>query len=290
MISKIINNQEKPVSGDGGIIEPITTNPNLLLNPWFRVNQRGFTSDIVSGTHKTSIDRWELWLDGTYSLSNNQMSLSSGAAIAQNFETEKWNELNGETLTLSVMLLDGTIHSGTAVFSSSQNVAFITDGSVVNNSGTNKNMKAVVIAVSSAATIKAVKLEKGAYSTLHLDDAPNNTIELLKCQKYFVRLNGLRYKTFGYVLAETETVAGLFITLPTEMFTIPTISSTGTLALYDGSSTFKTVSALGSRLDMPDRRYGNISITSTGLTSKMYSLVTTSETSYIDIDADIKYQ
>lgn len=100
-----------PAAGGG-------TNPNLLINPWFTVNQRGFTSS--SSTDKAfCVDRWRMTYGsspGTITLTSNGLQMTSSSAndivsIYQEFEDA--SVLNGKTVTASVLLSDGTIVSGT---------------------------------------------------------------------------------------------------------------------------------------------------------------------------------
>lgn len=171
-------------------------NRNLIDNPFFTVNQRGFTS--LSGTGFT-VDRWKNWTAaGTVSVSNNVITISptvSGTTFLWGQTVKNINAmLAGKKATLSIMLSDGTIVSKTFTYpttiSANSQVVQIPLGSThffeiyaytqgyarvgyYNQSG---------ILPSAALSIKAVKLEVGEVSTLGLDVAPNYAEELAKCK------------------------------------------------------------------------------------------------------------
>lgn len=184
----------------GGLV----SNPNLLDNPWFTVNQRGFSSKNDNGF---TVDRWQiLQAAGTVSLSNGAITIDptvSGTTFlwGQTIE-DALTRFAGKTLTLSILLSDGTIKSKAFEYpisvSSNRQIMNVNLGSThyfeiyaytsgharcgyYNNAGT---------IPSSPLTIKAVKLELGSVSTLAMDTEPNYTTELLKCQRYFVRVGG----------------------------------------------------------------------------------------------------
>ena len=82
---------------------------------------------------------------------------------------------------------------------------------------------------SSPKTIKAVKLELGASSTLSLDVVPDYTTELLKCQRYFYRISALENGSAICMIAvkdATDTLA--ILPLPVPLRAKPTLSTGGT--------------------------------------------------------------
>ena len=102
-----------------GDVRDNLTNPNLLDNPWFTVNQRGASS--YTGTGVYTVDRWKI-NDGNYTVgvSNDVVTLTkenntTASEFVEYFEKERLAELEGKPITLSVMLSDGTIHSATAI-------------------------------------------------------------------------------------------------------------------------------------------------------------------------------
>ena len=281
-----------------------TSNRNLLDNPWFTVNQRQ-----ISGNHSVAFcaDRWKSLrfaggvINTTVTESGLRLICDSsdiyGWRVLQN--VEKYKDLSNRRVTISVDVVS-TNNSLKLFYSKSVDMASDnTQIGTVSETGIS-TFTFVLPDLSSASgfciafqgenntdiTVKSIKLELGSVSTLHLDTAPDYTTELLKCQRYFVRLEGTQYKSFGFAYSDSATNAGLFVTLPTTMRTIPTISTSGTFALYDTS--FKNVTAIASTLSAGDRRFGVITLTSTGLTTnKMYSFITTSAGASIDLSAEI---
>ena len=178
------------------------SNPNLLDNPWFTVNQRGFTSDSHSGglsSYSAFVsDRWKYIVNAdragsvqinsdcsiTVSSTNNIIYLAQEIDRDNNYSVF----LDGKTFTLSVLLSDGTILSGTQTFYLNTSVTMFTSdnmGARLYSNAPTRIQVALDIYNGKSVTIKAVKLELGKVSTLANDTAPNYAEELLKCQRYY---------------------------------------------------------------------------------------------------------
>jgi hypothetical protein len=174
----------------GGLV----SNPNLLDNPWFTVNQRKKTT--YSGAGYT-VDRWKSYInDATISISNNGITITRGNSstrlgLLQYFENLDY--LRNKVVTASIMLSDGTIKKATFTIpdTADSTVDFIEldgFGTVVGNFRPSNPFIGIFSNVANASiTIRAVKLELGSVSTLAMDTAPNYATELLKCQRYFER-------------------------------------------------------------------------------------------------------
>jgi hypothetical protein len=278
-----------PAGGSGG------TNPNLLMNPWFTVNQRGFSSS--SSTDKAfCVDRWRMTYGsspGTVALTANGLQMTSSTAndnvvIYQEFEDA--SVLNGKTVTASVLLSDGTIVSGTIqslnVSASSDFVPFGTGNINLQWTG-NKTYTPFRVRVKSTLTIRAVKLEVGSTSTLHLDTAPDYSTELLKCQRYFVRIKGNSSNTgFSSCFAKDSTNARVFIPATVPMRIIPTLTYSGSFyILMAGSS--NAVTAIQFMATQIPNLY-HVSLTSSNLTAGYSGLFYASgDGDYIDLDAEL---
>lgn len=181
------------------LISGLVSNPNLLDNPWFTVNQRGFTSTNSTNVF-TFMDRWRIaWNpDGaTVSLANDILTIDNSANannscfINQRFESD---DLVGKKCTVSVLLSDGTIYKGTNTFTTEGGALrrFITSASTGVTFGvyceypSGGNLQLVIqVEPLKKISIKAIKVELGSVSTLAMDTAPNYTTELLKCQRYY---------------------------------------------------------------------------------------------------------
>ena len=174
----------------------VHTNPNLLDNPWFTVNQRGATTETTNNAYIA--DRWFCtYGSGGYTAtreSNGAITLTpslstSYATIRQKFDTALGAWLIGKTVTGSVLLNDGTILTGTTVLSGSSNTDIIARGAEnIAFVWGYANKQVDVRSYAEAHTIKAVKLELGSVSTLANDTLPNYADELDRCQYYFERI------------------------------------------------------------------------------------------------------
>lgn len=230
------------------------SNPNLLDNPWFTVNQRGQSSYSSSSSGYT-VDRWKIgYGDVICNVTNDGITLSSsilGSNFVQYIEEDYYNKfIAGKDVTLSVLLTDGTIKSvtGHAPVNTSyyQNAVmmYITNTCtivVVGKTGENEQVQLrFAEANSDSVSIRAIKLELGSVSTLAMDTAPNYQQELAKCQRYFFNANmaNTNFSEIGYGFYDN---GYHFVNVPTPvpMRETPTVSMGGTVrAFIDGTRYF----------------------------------------------------
>lgn len=153
------------------------SNPNLLINPDFKINQRGKSEYTGSGY---TVDRWKSWnltvtpnTNGGITLKNDSTSFGN---IIQFLENATEDE---STLSCYVTSLSGTVQI--KADGSSQ----ITLKQGLNILHTSKSTKSFTIHLNekSSVTLKWVKLEQGTVATPFI--APNNSDELDKCLRYF---------------------------------------------------------------------------------------------------------
>ena len=126
------------------------SNPNLLINPDFKVNQRG-VAGTFSGIRKYFVDRWQL-VSGTVVV-NSDGTLTLNGSIRQLLENAV-----GSNVTASVS-------AGTAVYDDTTKTFTITGNGDV---------------------ISWAKLEIGSTATDF--SPPDPTTELLKCYRFFYRI------------------------------------------------------------------------------------------------------
>lgn len=216
--------------------------PNLLVNPFFKVNQRGQTSYTGEGY---TVDMWRITGSrSTLDVTEDGITFSVSAEdtsrryIGQKFETGAVK--SGVDYTLSVLLQSGELYSGTAQFpanSGSYNNAFtipgIGDGRL--NVGSN-GVKEVdfIVDQGSSLSLRAAKFEEGARQTLAYKDEDGawqlleqpDPLELLKCQRYF-------YYAHNILCPGQIKNSNIFLAmyLPTKMRVIPsmTVKSYGTI-------------------------------------------------------------
>lgn len=170
------------------------SNPNLLDNPWFTVNQREFITTTSSWVYIS--DRWMTGNVVTGSItkeSDGTLTITGNSQIEELIEESRMEV--GKTYTYSAMLYDNSIISETFVLpartsSSWQQFVRKSINSLAILGAYNGSNLSFWIEVEGSATkrIKATKLELGSVSTLSMDSAPNYAEELLKCQRYFVRI------------------------------------------------------------------------------------------------------
>lgn len=144
---------------------PTVSNPNLLINPDFKINQRG-VSGVFSETGKYFVDRWKL-VSGTVTVNNNG-TITLNGIIRQEFDVYL-----GRNITPSVSA--GRISTGIDPY-------------------TEKIVYAEITAENE--TISWAKLEYGNATTPFIP--PDPTTEFLKCCRFYQVIDpGM--PTFGIV-------------------------------------------------------------------------------------------
>lgn len=170
------------------------SNPNLLDNPWFTVNQRG-QSEYVVTTY--TVDRWFYVWNNDESV---KLSVSDNGISMPNATSDKfgiiWQTLSNKNVepdfvnkvvTVSVLLGNGDIISGTNIWKSIGNSTTFIDNSSLyvyedaTEGGALSTPRLCIRFSNSDTIIKAIKLELGSMSTLAMDTAPNYELELAKC-------------------------------------------------------------------------------------------------------------
>lgn len=194
------------------------SNPNLLINPDFKINQRGSsTYTTTSESPIYAVDRWMLSRgkatvnsDGTVTV-----TATGGATNKEGYFQQKLeNAISGAyTVSMEVVSISGTVRiaidgewktvtSGKNVF---QGV----------NSSNNFNSVGLQLAVGAIITLKYMKLEQGSVATPFI--VPNPAEELTKCY---------RFKYIGKAVLRgrctTNQIFGFTKDLPTKLRTKPT--------------------------------------------------------------------
>ena len=178
-------------------VDEIISNPNLLINPDFKINQRGMTDFSISyhqgmpisQSQVYTVDRWRI-MDGKANISNGKFVLNG--TIIQVLENSIGSDF---TATVSV-------ESGTATASYDDSTKTFT---IV---GTN-------------AVLNWAKLEYGSIATPFIP--PDPTTELIKCQRFYYKSNRDTYFGTGYCVS----TGGACIMLPLFMRIDPTVSYIG---------------------------------------------------------------
>lgn len=158
------------------------SNPNLLINPDFKINQRGATSYEQQGY---SVDRWKIWnVTVTPSTSGGITVKNDKYADTGTFIQILENATEGDsTLSCYVTSVSGTV----TMFADDSSQVVLKQG--LNVVHTNKSTKKFTIFLNqgTSITLKWVKLEQGKVATEFI--APNIAEELTKCNRFFRVLN-----------------------------------------------------------------------------------------------------
>lgn len=186
------------------------TNPNLLDNPFFTVNQRGQSSYAGAGY---TVDRWRQGSSSSSTIVDDNgvtINADENYGFRQILPADLVTFITGKTVTYSIMLQDGTIgtttftwpNSATALAGRISGIGVLYAGSVLG----------VAFVHPSELSIRAIKLEPGSVSTLANDAPPDYGTELAKCQRYFTRLKADQgYAPFGVGYIETASTAHVFV-------------------------------------------------------------------------------
>ena len=152
------------------------SNPNLLINPDFKINQRGQESYTIGGFEYT-VDRWRI-SSCKVSVSDNGLTIqdvgSSGSWMTQKFE----KELEGVfTLSVKVSSISGKVN-----LANSEKSVIITSVGIYSVTLSNLSEFNMFIETGTSVTFEWAKLEKGSIATPFV--APDPADELAKCKRY----------------------------------------------------------------------------------------------------------
>ena len=203
------------------------SNPNLLTNPDFKINQRGNSTYSSTNSKKIyTVDRWNIYnanLNASTKVLTNPNS-SSG----QFKQTLELPLIGTYTVTIKASRVSGNVH-----FFINENGSNIIDKSIVSGLNTvtftsTEGVSEVGVLISSGASLQIdyVKLEEGAVATAYT--APNLIEEYSKCQRYFQYIPKLYCVPLVYT-RDLISVSEKFFqatsgNLPTEMRITPTLT------------------------------------------------------------------
>ena len=163
------------------------SNPNLLINTDFKINQRGNSVYDFSTKSGYTVDRWFAWNSKITVNSDNTITVDFQVSgnISQSLETTL-NEQH--TISINITKITGSIrfYIGTSKYITISNPGVytithdtnITQVSLYNPTSNN---------TTTSCTIKWIKLEKGPIATQFV--SPDIGIELVKCQRYYQYIN-----------------------------------------------------------------------------------------------------
>lgn len=156
------------------------SNPNLLINPDFKINQRGGSTY----SSQYSVDRWKIY-NALYNVSIKNLSNpnSSDGNFIQTFE----NLLNGTyTITVHCSSVTGKANftwGGESVIVKEE-VGDLKEGNnIVTIKATDLRFIGVLVKPGASVIIDYIKLEQGSVATPFV--APNIAEELIKCKRFY---------------------------------------------------------------------------------------------------------
>lgn len=233
------------------------SNPNLLINGDFRINQRGLTQyEYISGTRVYAVDRWNLWAGNAGTFNVNTKTLTADASGSGNViftqYIEDTNALLGKTLTMSAKI-DGNVYSITGTVPSqigtSDTIIKVYENKI---NGvlvwyirilleTQRSLLRIDIGCShgNSLTIDYAKLEIGSVATAF---SPRPYAEeLAMCQRYYqsLRVDNAQYLSKPSIIYPNINLLAPLRTNPTvEIETQPSVRGNGSIAGDIDNATF----------------------------------------------------
>jgi hypothetical protein len=161
------------------------SNPNLLINPDFKINQRGKSTYTAEGVMYT-VDRWKAWRitvnideNGYINIANN--AYQDEGILRQQLESA----IDGpSTLSCYVESVSGTVKMEEP---NSNSKIILKQGLNILHVDGNADSFKITLVRGSNVTLKWAKLEQGKVATAFI--APNMAEEITKCKRYFQVLN-----------------------------------------------------------------------------------------------------
>ena len=231
------------------------SNPNLLINPDFAINQRGQSTYTGISAYTYTVDRWCIWKYncdnyGTVTV-NDDGSLAVdgtlGADDAILTQTMEYGAaLVGKTVTLSLEVSEIT---GTISIQQHKNVQSTLN---ISSPGVHKitfdwdnSSNRIVINNTNCThyTVKWIKLELGSAATPFVP--PDPATELARCQRYYQRLHGVN-AIFANGFLGGATIAYTIMSIAA-MRTKPTLTLSGNAYIWaaghTGANSYKATAA-----------------------------------------------
>lgn len=236
----------------------ITVNPNLLINPDFRIDQKKAGYTAYTANEKYTVDRWKIAGSSSgisvYAPNSNNnyrlritSTVTTGVFVKQVIEMPKY--LRNKDVTFSIkcdsvdnisLYIVGITTSGATSyqqlaaqdFSGSATTASIT-ASIGNTFYDYLDLR-IKVRASTTKYIEYAKLEVGSVATTF--SPPDYAEEILKCQRYYCEMNPDRswWRRFGNGYAESSTSALYIVNFPVQMRAEPSVTFSGTV--YDLTS------------------------------------------------------
>lgn len=160
------------------------SNPNLLINPDFKINQRGKSTYSSTGAGCT-VDRWVGTNVKTVVNSDGTVSVSSLSGTGYYTQHEENISYGKHTYSIYVQAITGTVNA----FYKSKDSRDVGLGTLKQGlnvfTSVDDGFKSLYLSVAggSSVTLKYAKVEQGTVATTFI--APNMAEELIKCYRFF---------------------------------------------------------------------------------------------------------
>ena len=181
------------------------SNPNLLINPDFKINQRGKSEYAYqdSGATQYTVDRFRVVFLNVKTASDGLILNANGTNAGGGYISQVLEDaVKGDTiLSIKVSAVAGTIEFRNLNSADAGDTVTISSDGVYTIKGTNTKKVIFHILKGSSCKIEWIKLEHGSIATPFV--APNPAEELAKCQRYFIVL--------PYILTAIEINNALYI-------------------------------------------------------------------------------
>jgi hypothetical protein len=233
----------------------IISNPNLLINPDFSINQRGQSE--YTTHYSNSVDGWIVGFVGsknTGGYASDTKTLKSNTVETNGYYTylgqfiEKPSRLAGKEVTFSVAFAETHNLCMIQVWRKSNEVTtsvaatsygaelFKTLTFTVPEDITNNDVLQFIIQTRGTSVLDWAKLEVGSVATAFVP--PNPAVELAKCQRYFYRV-GQESGNVHHGVGISSSTGRCLVTMPTPvtMRINPTVTITGNAYLANGKAT-----------------------------------------------------
>lgn len=282
---------------DTATVSENVSNPNLLLNGDFKINQRGKTSYVCTKNEYT-LDRW-LGANGlTVTKNANSISLtntnSSGTVIFQQKLEEPFLSFAGKNLCISAEV-DGTVFHASANLpttapSSATTLASkqIADGVTLQLAYISTNMLSAQFALATGKTITLTnaKLELGSSPTAFCPRLYAEEFAL--CQRYYQIIKKISGNTsLNLAIVRNETSIRIFVNLLQSLRTTPTIK-TSNCTLFNISNDSYIVIENALTVTCLSENQCVLNYTSSNLTrGTMFFVSDTNGLARIELDAEI---
>lgn len=160
------------------------SNPNLLINPDFKINQRGSSTYSSAGAGCT-VDRWLGSNVKTDVNSDNTVTVSSLNGVGYYTQHEESISYGKHTYSIYVQAITGTVKAFYKSKDSKDNELGTLKQGLNTFTSSDDGFKSFFLSIAggSSVTLKYAKVEQGTVATSFI--VPNSANELMKCKRFY---------------------------------------------------------------------------------------------------------